>query len=277
LSYFPASAGRNYKTKSLRAIVRAARAKPGQFCFFVIPEEAHAALTPIVNIVCSIVISELLSLPELAPGDDWRFLLSTDELGQIERIDNFDRALTNGRKKGIYTASCVQHIEQFNRIYGAKAKEICSSFGTKLVLGQGDTESAEFWSREIGATEIREWRRTQGESRGDGRNNTNSGKSENIRMRPRVLPHELRELPKLNGYLLIGQYPAVSVELQVPSNQPTGLSDTFIPRTGADEPTAGEALRKELAALPAAVPLPPVANTDELNLSALDSNKGPRA
>jgi hypothetical protein len=203
-------------------------------------------------------------------------VLGTDELGQIETINNFGGALTNGRKPGLFTISGAQHVEQVKRRYGGEAKEIFSSFGTKLILGQGDTESAEFWSREIGTTEIREWHKSEGQSSGDGRNNRNSGQSEHIRMRPRVLAHELRELPKLTGYLLIGHFPAARVSLQPPKDLPMGLVEGFTPRLPTDEPTAGEALRKQLNDPRPAASLSLAAGQAELDLSELDSSEGAR-
>lgn len=177
-----------------------------------------------------------------SPG--WRFYIFLDELGQIPPVGGLHAALTAGGKSGLFLVAGVQHVSQLNRYGPNEAKAILSSFGARLVLRQGDAESAEYWSRQIGATEIREWHR----SKSDGPAGSGSSESEHVRIRARVLPHQLQELQKLHGYLLVTHHPAAAVRLE-PVDRKTVLPAGFVPRDpDVDPPTASEAFESERAA-----------------------------
>lgn len=176
-------------------------------------------------------------------------LLGLDELGQIPAINRLAAALTAGRKPGLFVVAAAQHVNQVAHKYGDQWKETFANFGTKLILGQGDAETAEFWSLEIGETEICEWHRSMGSSHGSVLDNPHHSRSrtEHIRMRRRVLAHEIRELPRLKGYLMLGHHPAVKVRLK-----PRGRPDVCTPgphwsRSASDGLSAGEALRKKFS------------------------------
>ena len=176
-------------------------------------------------------------------------LLGLDELGQIPVINRLAAALTAGRKPGLFVVAAAQHVNQVAHKYGDQWKETFANFGTKLILGQGDAEAAEFWSREIGETEIREWHRSMSSSHGSVLDNPNHSRSrtEHIRMRRRVLAHEIRELPKLTGYLMLGHHPAVKIRLKRGNRPDLCNPGPHWNRTAAEGLTAGEALRKKLA------------------------------
>lgn len=183
-----------------------------------------------------------------APDFKKDLMLGLDELSQIPAVNRLAAALTAGRKPGLFVVAAVQHVNQVAIKYGEHWKEAFANFSTKLILGQGDAESSNFWSKEIGETEIREWHRSKSWSQGSLLDNLHSSgsRTEHVRLRPRVLAHEIRELPRLRGYLMLGHYPAVKVRLK-PRNRPTVCDPHLLDRRRKSESlSAGEALREKL-------------------------------
>jgi len=240
LSYFPAGAGNNEDTYGLRDFVEETAHAPGPVCWLEVPEAVRHALNPMISVCCGIIITQVLSLP---PRGGPPFVLVTDELGVIDTINDFALALTNGRKAKLFVVSACQHVAQIQHRYPSQFQEILSSFGTKVILGQGDWDSAKYWSDELGEVEIREWLRTKSSTHSVQGGTLADGATEHVRVRPRVLPHELRELPKFEGYLVIGPHQAVRIKIPPADGLPIAIAETFLPRVpGEGEPTAAEAL-----------------------------------
>ena len=241
LGYFPASAGVDPNTASIRKFIRQARVKPGRFLWVIVPNATRSALHHILPVIGSIAISEILSLGNAPAG--WRFYVFLDELSQIPPVGGLHDALTAGRKPGLFLVAGVQHIAQLNKYGSSEAKAILSNFGARLVLRQGDAESAEYWSHQIGATEIKEWHRSTSNNPGG----AGSSQSEHVRIRPRVLPHQIQELRKLRGYLLVTHHPAAAVGLQTVDRKLALREDFVLRDPSVDPPTAAEAFESEIS------------------------------
>lgn len=126
-------------------------------------------------------------------------------------------ALIAGRKPGLAVEAGVQGISQLRQNYGHDgAQTLMSCFSTTLILRQADPDSADYFSRKIGDHEVREWQRSEGQSTGSSNTSNSSGRSEQVRVKRQVLPAELRALPDLEGYLLMGHHPVARVTLQCP-------------------------------------------------------------
>ena len=241
LGHFPASAGVDPGTVSIRKFIRQARVKPGRFLWVIVPSATRDALRHILPVIGGIAINEILSLGNAPAG--WRFYVFLDELSQIPPVGGLHDALTAGRKPGLFLVAGVQHIAQLDKYGPSEAKAILSSFGARLVLRQGDAESAEYWSHQIGATEIKEWHRSVSNNPGG----TGSGQSEHVRIRPRVLPHQIQELRKLRGYLLVTHHPAAAVGLQTVDRKLVLREDFVLRDPDGDPPTAAEAFESEIS------------------------------
>lgn len=236
LRYLPALAGADDKTFSIRGFVRQMRAHPGPWIWIIVPEQARRALIPLVPLWVGLAISEVLALPETLM---WRFWVVTDELGQLPALADFDAALTNGRKPGLSVVSGVQVLNQIYRIYGEhQAQTILSCFHTKLILCQGNPETAEYFSRYLGEQEMHEMLR--------GTSSNGSTYTEHVRLKRNVLGSELLHLPKRTGYLTISPYTHAKVRLRIPHKRPQVWAP-FEPRQPDSELTAGELYDKEMA------------------------------
>lgn len=252
LKYLPPTAGKN--AFSVRQFIRESDAKPGRAMWGIIPKSAAAALNPLAALLVGLVAHEALSLP---PSDTRRIWLPTDELGNLPMLSNFSTVMTEGRKHGLCPISGVQSIAQLRITYGRDgAQELMSCYQTWLILRQGDAESAESMSKHIGDKEVREWQQSEGASVGEGRNTSNRGRSEHVRVKRSVLARELQELPDLHGYLCLSPYPPAAVDL--PMIELPAVAARF-------EPIAAIV---DVATPPAPMPVAP-----ELDLGALSSEQ----
>lgn len=252
LKYLPPSAGR--EAFSVRQFIRDSDAKPGRAMWGIIPKAAAATLNPMAALLVGLVAHEALSLP---PSDSRRIWLPTDELGNLPMLSNFSTVMSEGRKHGLCPISGVQSIAQLRIIYGRDgAQELMSCFQTWLILRQGDAESAESMSRHIGDKEVREWHQSEGASTGEGRNTSNRGRSEHVRVKRSVLARELQELPDRHGYLCLSPYPPAAVDL--PLIQLPAVTSRFEPAQAFDEAMSP----------PAPMPVAP-----ELDLGALSTKQ----
>ena len=252
LKYLPPSAGR--EAFSIRRFIRESDAKPGRAMWGIIPKAAAATLNPMAALLVGLVAHEALSLP---PSDSRRIWLPTDELGNLPMLSNFSTVMSEGRKHGLCPISGVQSIAQLRIIYGRDgAQELMSCYQTWLILRQGDAESAESMSKHIGDKEVREWHQSEGASTGEGRNTSNRGRSEHVRVKRSVLARELQELPDRHGFLCLSPYPPAAVDL--PLIELPAVASRFEPLQALDEVTPP----------PAPMPVAP-----ELDLGALSSKQ----
>lgn len=211
LKYLPPNHGAD--SFSIRRFIGESDTMPGRTLWCVIPKSAATTLKPMAALLVGLVAHQALSLP---PSDTRRIWLATDELGNLPILSNFSTVLSEGRKHGLCPISGVQSIAQLRKIYGRDgAQELMACYQNWLILRQGDAESAESMSKHIGEREIREWRKTEGSSTGDGRSTSNSGRSEQVRIKRSVLARQLQELPDLQGFLCISPYPPAYVDLPV--------------------------------------------------------------
>ncbi len=190
-------------------------------------------------------------------------------------------ALIAGRKPGLAVEAGVQGISQLRQNYGHDgAQTLMSCFSTTLILRQADPDSADYFSRKIGDHEVREWQRSEGQSTGSSNTSNSSGRSEQVRVKRQVLPAELRALPDLEGYLLMGHHPVARVTLPVPALPPKVI-EPFTPWLPGQEPTCARAVREagapEKNQKPAAATPAPSAPEPSVIFRPLAENSGSEA
>lgn len=180
--------------------------------------DMFASLQPLISTWIDILISAILSLPEIKERPLWLFL---DELASLERLASLEDGLTKGRKYGLRIVGCVQSVSQLEMIYGvAGATVLRSCFRNLLVLGGSATDphTADEMSRCLGDHQIERF-----ETHRPPEQHQSSHLPQKITERL-VLPAEIMTLPPLHGFLkFAGDYPVAQVELAV-ENMPIQMS-----------------------------------------------------
>jgi type IV secretory pathway TraG/TraD family ATPase VirD4 len=198
------------------------RKSGSDWLFLPYKDDQWAALKPLVSCWTSLAISEGLTLP---PDPNRRLWYLLDELASLGRLPNLEDGVNKLRKHGGCVVACVQSIAQVRERYGANtAQSIFSSFGTWLILGAGDAETADAMSRHLGEQEVE--RDTHSHTMGDRSSSTEGVQRDN---RALVMPVEIQNLPPREGYLTIaGNYPTAYVSIPI-INIPD-IQNAFIPR-----------------------------------------------
>ena len=185
-----------------------------------------------------------------------RTWIIADEFGALGRIGSVEDALTNGRRFGAAVSAGVQDIHQLRIAYGgALTGSILNSFGTWLVMGMNDGESADYFSRALGNTQMKRRLAGTSENRGGDHNTSSTSINEQIQIEPAVLAGELLHLPNLEGFLRVRGDPFLH-HITVPVFSWSGPTrEWFIPRLAA----AG---KRDAAPVPAAPAIAPSAALD---------------
>lgn len=82
-----------------------------------------------------------------------RLMFLLDEFGNIPKIDNMDTKATVALGRGISFAILIQNLSQLTAVYGEQvAKTILDNVQAKLYLLAGDSDTREWFSKELGNT-----------------------------------------------------------------------------------------------------------------------------
>jgi hypothetical protein len=128
-----------------------------------------------------------------------------DELGALNRLRSLSRLLSESRKFGGTAILGTQTQAQVEKVYGEHDLSILlQGTATKLILNCRDPSTAETFAQVIGQQERRDLVSGSSSSLSGFQMSSGSSTSEQIRETFAVLPSELQNLPKLEGYLKAG-------------------------------------------------------------------------
>ena len=142
----------------------------------------------------------------LTPDPARRLWLVLDELAALGRVQSLAEALTQGRKFGLCAVAGLQTVAQLKESYGQFGSQVLlSCFSSQLILRAPDPDTARWCSDSIGQRHV--IRKVSSESQ----NSSGGGKSESDQhaIEAAVLPSEIQNLPKLNGFLRLADAPAI--------------------------------------------------------------------
>ena len=142
----------------------------------------------------------------LAPDPARRTWLVLDELAALGRVQSLAEALTQGRKFGLCAVAGLQTVAQLKEAYGTFGSQVLlSCFSSQLILRAPDPDTARWCSDSIGQRHV--IRKVSSESQNTG----GGGKSESDQhaIEAAVLPSEIQNLPKLQGFLRLADAPSI--------------------------------------------------------------------
>lgn len=150
----------------------------------------------------SLLVGELSKAAlDMQPNKDRRIFLFLDELSTLGRVDGLIDLLEKGRKFGVGVLGCIQSVAQLQNHYGREeARILMGNFRSLAVLSTPDYESADYFSRALGAAEFerREFSKSRNAS-GDGV--TESRRRERLLI---VSQTDIMTLPNLQAFVKIG-------------------------------------------------------------------------
>lgn len=172
----------------------------------------------------SVAVNSALSLPV---NRERRIWFTMEELGNLGAISGLANMLTQGAKYGICAMAALQSVSQLEDLYGKeRAQTILSCFNSVVVTRLADPQTAEYFERHFGKKEVVEWRRNKGSHGG----HSSSGRSEQIRVRPKFYAHELMELDAKCITWIVGDHPR---QRSVPRPKLAVVAEAFMPKPEA--------------------------------------------
>lgn len=172
--------------------------------FLTYRQDEQDKLGAFLSCVAAIAMIEALSLPESRTRRLFFFLDELATLGHLGRVPDM---LTKLRKHGGSVVLAVQVLSQLRAIYGADmAQAIMANAATKVILRQGDAETAQAWQAQLGEREVRRW--SESWSRNDGgsergrRRSKGQSFGEQLVREPVMLASELMDMPNLTGVVM---------------------------------------------------------------------------
>lgn len=207
-SYLKPDAGRD--AFSITKFIQAEAAKPrGAFLFFPVRDDFFKSFRLLIAGQIDIAISALLSTEDNEARRVWFFL---DEAASWGRLASAADLLTKARKKGGCGVLGVQAISQVRETYGRDgAQTLLSNLGTWLTLRAGDSDTADFMSKNIGDEQVRRLVESSNHER-------QKSVSEQIVVERVIMAADLQNLPDLKGILNIaGALPAGWVRIPISS------------------------------------------------------------
>ena len=118
--------------------------------------ELHATLTPLISAWIEIATNSILSLNRSRDRKIWIIL---DELPSLHMLPSLQQGLAEVRQFGGCFVLSIQSISQLRDRYGHNGAQTLSSLcNNRVYLRAGDSDSARWYSENIGVTEIEEFR-----------------------------------------------------------------------------------------------------------------------
>lgn len=174
--------------------------------FLTYRDDQLAELRFLISTWMDLAIVEGLSLDERANRRLWYVM---DELDSLGKINTLKDGLTKLRKYGGCCIAGLQTIAQLRHTYGHhEAQTLLSCMATKVILTAGDTETAEYFSRELGQREVLRREKTFGED-------LSKTIAERHQVEWAVLPSEISSLKVREGFLRITGTPEIA-KIEVP-------------------------------------------------------------
>ncbi len=155
----------------------------------------------LISLWMDIAVHHILSL---TPDKDRRVHFYLDELPTLQMLPSLQNALAQSRKYGGAFTLGLQSIEQLNETYGEKAAEaITGNCSTWTLLRANDAATSKWASDAVGKSERAETNEgvsIAGNEIGDRRTTQRQ-----VVARETILPAELRGLPDLEGFIILGR------------------------------------------------------------------------
>ena len=165
------------------------------------------ALVGPIRAVLNILVSQLISLPT---NPNRRVFFVIDELDSLGLIPKLQTLLTEGRKYGAAVLAFIQVMAQLRVTTGGKdhAEILLDNMKSKLILGNPNVDSSEYFSKLLGTQDIHESTvaassATDWDKMGSGSQSHNEKIERKV---PVVPPEEIMGLPTRNGFLLLDGY-----------------------------------------------------------------------
>ncbi len=186
--------------------------------FLTYRDDQLADLRFLISTWMDLAIVEGLSLDESAQRRLWYVM---DELDALGKINTLKDGLTKLRKYGGCCIAGLQTIAQLRHTYGYhEAQTLLSCMATKLILTAGDTETAEYFSRELGQREVLRREKTFSE-------NLSKTIAERHHLEWAVLPSEISSLKIREGFLRITGTPEIA-RIEVPLVKMAQVTPAFV-------------------------------------------------
>ncbi|SKA40452.1 Type IV secretory pathway, VirD4 component, TraG/TraD family ATPase [Enhydrobacter aerosaccus] len=175
--------------------------------FLTYREDQMDDLRQFLSCVAAIGMLEALTLPESTTRRLFFFLDELASLGHLGRVPDL---LTKLRKLGGSVVLAVQVLAQLRAVYGRDVSQaIIGNAATKIILRQGDAETAKAWEAQLGEREVRRELTSTTESRESIWKVKSRGKTINTQIvrESVMLAAELMELPNLSGVMIRPGHP----------------------------------------------------------------------
>ena len=162
--------------------------------------DVHESVRPLISMWLGIAVQSCMSL---SPDRNRRLWFCLDELPTLQKLPSLDLLLAGARKYGAAAILGVQSVAQIRDVYSRDAAAaLLSHPSTRLTLRVGDSETAEYLSKNLGDRHT--IRKVSSESAGGG-----SSVGEQHAIEAAVLPSEILALPNLIGYLRVANDPVI--------------------------------------------------------------------
>lgn len=187
--------------------------------FLTYRDDQLAELRFLISTWMDLAIVEGLSLDERTNRRLWYVM---DELDSLGKINTLKDGLTKLRKYGGCCIAGLQTIAQLRHTYGHhEAQTLLSCMATKVILTAGDTETAEYFSRELGQREVLRREKTFGED-------LSKTIAERHHVEWAVLPSEISSLKVREGFLRITGTSEIA-KIKVPLVNMEQVTPAFLP------------------------------------------------
>jgi type IV conjugative transfer system coupling protein TraD len=190
--------------------------------------DVHESIRPLISMWLGIAVQSAMSL---SPDRNRRLWFCLDELPTLQKLPSLNLLLAGARKYGAAAILGVQSIAQIRDEYGREAAAaILSHPSTRLTLRVGDSETADYLSRNLGDRHT--IRKVTSESK-DG----STSESEQHSIEAAILPSEIMALPNLIGFLRVPNDPVIKKIRLRPIDRPQ-IAEAYADRPLSTPPPA---------------------------------------
>ena len=181
--------------------------------------DVHESIRPLISMWLGIAVQSCMSLP---PDRNRRLWFCLDELPTLQKLPSLDLLLAGARKYGAAAILGVQSIAQIRDVYSRDAAAaLLSHPSTRLTLRVGDSETAEYLSKNLGDRHV--VRKVASESTGG---SGGSSVGEQHAIEASVLPSEILSFPNLIGYLRVANDPVIK-KIRLKPIDRTQIADAY--------------------------------------------------
>lgn len=185
--------------------------------------DQHDFLKPLISLWCDIAAKALLSL---RPDHERRVWFFFDELPSLQMLPALSPLMNQGRKYGACVVIGFQNTAQLVDAYKSGAIALLSAPQTTLTLRTREPETAKWLAEALGKYEVNEV--TESLSMGAHPMRDGVQLQKHRVERYVVMPSEIQNLPKREGYLQLQGYPIARVHIEIPHEIKS--AEQFVPR-----------------------------------------------